>query len=167
MSTSMPFKDHQAKLEYDRRYRQEHREEYARYYRDWRRRNLDRLREYYKEHRERYLEHGRRYYEADKERKRVEQCERTRERRHVMIELLGRKCRHCGFSDLRALQIDHRNGNGSKLNKDLGIGSSSDPRFYRYVISHPEDFQLLCANCNWIKRYEEKEVNHYTFSRRG
>ena len=162
----MPFKNHQDKLDYDRRYRQEHKEECSRSQRQWRQNNRERVNVYYQENRERYRAHGRRYYDADKERKRAEQRERTRQRRATLLELLGGKCRHCGFSDIRALQVDHRDGNGAKRNRELGIGSSSDPAFYRYATSHLEEFQLLCANCNWIKRYELQEVNHYTLGRR-
>lgn len=28
----------------------------------------------------------------------------------------------------------------------------------RRIIEHPDDYQLLCANCNWIKRHENSEV---------
>ena len=75
-----------------------------------------------------------------------------------IINLLGNKCRHCGFADMRALQIDHVNGGGSKQHGKLGRTS-----FY-YLVRNElregqfDNFQLLCANCNWIKRAENKEV---------
>ena len=72
-------------------------------------------------------------------------------------EILGGICVRCGFSDSRALQIDHINGNGSKLRKK----TSSSYELYKDVIksvSNGENkYQLLCANCNWIKRFENKE----------
>jgi hypothetical protein len=77
--------------------------------------------------------------------------------RKEILKLLGRKCIRCGFSDLRALQIDHINGNGRKEVKSFPNSFT----FYKYVLkqiqSGSKDYQCLCANCNQIKRYENKE----------
>lgn len=74
-----------------------------------------------------------------------------------IFSLLGGKCKHCGFSDRRALQIDHVNGGGGQEIRTLGTG----PKYYNHVllsISMAENrYQLLCANCNWIKRFENNE----------
>jgi hypothetical protein len=77
--------------------------------------------------------------------------------RKKLIELLGGKCIRCGFSDIRALQIDHISGHGSKeLHKKGNITT------YRQYLASPglakSQLQVLCANCNWIKRAENKEV---------
>lgn len=73
------------------------------------------------------------------------------------LEKLGGKCVSCGFSDKRALQIDHINGGGSKERKEIGFNG----KFHIHVIREAElksgKYQLLCANCNWIKRVEERE----------
>ena len=71
--------------------------------------------------------------------------------RIAAIVLLGEKCSRCGFDDIRALQIDHINAGGSQEFKKLGQGG-----VYRKVLTSPEDYQCLCANCNWIKRSEER-----------
>lgn len=75
-----------------------------------------------------------------------------------IFELLGNKCIRCDFSDPRALQIDHINGGGQKERKRF----PSHKMFYMYVLRQlkagSKDYQLLCANCNWIKRYENKEA---------
>ena len=70
-------------------------------------------------------------------------------KRRETLEFLGNKCIKCGFSDWRALQIDHINGCGIKNRLD------------RYALlvdvkKHSEKYQLLCSNCNWIKKYESK-----------
>lgn len=67
---------------------------------------------------------------------------------------LGGVCQRCGFSDDRALQIDHVHGGGRKERS-----SSSAGMLYRRVIASVpgETYQLLCANCNWIKRHENQE----------
>lgn len=62
------------------------------------------------------------------------------------------ECKKCGFNDLRALQIDHINGGGNKDRKKFNVH-----QFNLFVMSNPELFQILCANCNNIKRNEKKE----------
>lgn len=65
---------------------------------------------------------------------------------------LGGKCVKCGIDDVRVLQIDHINGGGTRESKLRGNLFA-----YRRVINGDSDLQLLCANCNWIKRHERKE----------
>jgi hypothetical protein len=54
------------------------------------------------------------------------------------------------------LQIDHINGGGSQERKTRTRWE------WEIIINSFEKgenkYQLLCANCNWIKRYEQKEV---------
>ena len=68
------------------------------------------------------------------------------------------KCACCGFSDIRALQIDHINGGGMEHRRSIGI-KNGGITFYLWLIRNgfPEGFQVLCANCNWIKRSKNKE----------
>jgi hypothetical protein len=77
-------------------------------------------------------------------------------RRKLLISLLGGKCVRCGFSDARALQIDHRNGGGSRESKSLR-GAKISFQLKR-VLAGDNNYQLLCANCNWIKRFENGET---------
>lgn len=76
--------------------------------------------------------------------------------KNAIFELLGRKCVSCGFEDVRALQIDHINGGGHQEK------SSMTTSYYKYVLEQllkgSTKYQILCANCNWIKRAENKEV---------
>ena len=60
----------------------------------------------------------------------------------------------CDWTDERALQVDHIKGNGHKEWRTLGGRQG----VYRRALKHPEDYQLLCANHNWIKRVENNEV---------
>lgn len=62
------------------------------------------------------------------------------------------KCMKCGFSDIRALTLDHIEGQGNKHRKDVGY-------VYRWVVKNdfPEGFQILCMNCQFVKKYENKE----------
>ena len=77
--------------------------------------------------------------------------------RKQVEDLLGSLCCRCGFADRRALQIDHINGDGAEQRrKKCAQGSSR----LNQLLQDPqlkENYQLLCANCNWIKRVENKE----------
>jgi len=69
------------------------------------------------------------------------------------FDKMGGKCVRCGFTDYRALQVDHVNGGGWK--------EHSQNRHMYYYLQVMKDttgkYQLLCANCNWIKRWENGE----------
>lgn len=75
--------------------------------------------------------------------------------REQVLEQYGKKCGKCGFnSDLRILQLDHVNGGGVKEIRERGV------RWVRRrALENPEKYQLLCPNCNWIKRYDNNEGN--------
>jgi hypothetical protein len=75
-----------------------------------------------------------------------------------MIRKLGGKCCKCGFSDYRGLQVDHVEGGGSSRSVAVTSRSSFYNNFYDEVMSDDKGaFQLLCANCNMIKKYETGE----------
>lgn len=59
-------------------------------------------------------------------------------------------CRRCGFSDVRALAVDHINNDGAAHRKKIGN------QVYLWLLRNgfPEGFQTLCFNCNTIKEYE-------------
>jgi len=82
------------------------------------------------------------------------------------FSLFGGKCQWCGFDDIRALQIDHINGVPKGLRSTKGNPHRGGIKLYRAIINgtYPQsDFQLLCSNCNWIKRYENNETNHKNY----
>ena len=86
-----------------------------------------------------------------------------RKLRFIVLERLGGKCSnpHCDFSDWRALQIDHIKGGGCKE-----LRSKSQVKYLVMLRDMPieklkQNYQLLCANCNWIKRYENDEINQW------
>lgn len=73
----------------------------------------------------------------------------------AILELLGAKCKRCGFNDKRALQIDHINGGGTK--ERLQHGGSYNRKVLEKIMNGSDEYQILCANCNWIKRYMRNE----------
>jgi hypothetical protein len=81
--------------------------------------------------------------------------------RLAILARLGNKCIKCTFSDWRALQIDHKDGGAASDLRSIGCSSSSY-KFLLYLMTLSDEeltrrYQLLCANCNWIKRHENEE----------
>jgi len=128
---------------------------------------------YYKKNRDKILAKNRKWYKeatpeqkekinirgvkwAKKNRQKVNLYQKNvyKNKRLEVIKLLGGKCKKCGYKDWRALQVDHVNGGGVKELKKI-----SRPTYYSQILNSAETgkFQLLCANCNWIKKYENNE----------
>jgi hypothetical protein len=101
----------------------------------WRLRHPEHDKEYYKNHKDEYSDRARKLlwkYKTD------------------AFQQFGGKCRNCGNSDFRVLQINHKNGGGSKEGK-FGI------RMYMAIVKgtrNIKDIELLCANCNNVYEYE-------------
>ncbi|MGK2864909.1 MAG: hypothetical protein ACSLE0_23455 [Chitinophagaceae bacterium] len=69
-------------------------------------------------------------------------------------------CVKCGFSDERALCLDHVNGDGN-LHRSTGKylkGINLYKKLYKNNFKCDYDLQTLCSNCNTIKVIEEKEL---------
>lgn len=96
------------------------------------------------------------WYKLNGARKRAYNKSYNRSIRLKSIELLGGKCHRCGFSDWRALQFDHTNGGGNRDTKNMS--GMKNKVIHDRISSGEHPYQLLCANCNWIKRYEEDET---------
>ena len=83
-----------------------------------------------------------------------------REARLEVVRLLGGVCVKCGFDDTRALQIDHVNGGGGQERRKV-----SNQKMYTLILEEVKQgsskYQILCANCNWIKRHEKGEHGDY------
>ena len=58
---------------------------------------------------------------------------------------------------MRVLVIDHVEG-GGKQDRARFKGPNA---FYRHVMEHPAAYQLLCHNCNHLKRIERAEHAPY------
>ena len=77
----------------------------------------------------------------------------------AVFALFGSACCQCGFMDHRALQLDHING---ALIKDRRAPYRAGTSLYRAILrgdAEASALQLLCANCNWIKRDTHNECN--------
>lgn len=82
----------------------------------------------------------------------------TRVLRNKILDMLWRKCAACGTTDIRVLAIDHVNGGGRKERKRF----KSYYSYLKHVLDElsvgSKNYQLLCANCNQIKKHENYEV---------
>lgn len=65
-------------------------------------------------------------------------------------------CVKCGYSDIRALSIDHINGGGRQHFKEIKV------HIYGWLIKNnfPDGYQTLCMNDQWVKRSENEELAH-------
>lgn len=77
-----------------------------------------------------------------------------------VFDMYGRTCVRCAFGDVRALQLDHVKNDGYKHRIRRRSGrrvSNTQPSWYDAMKSYqPDKYQILCANCNWIKRHEHE-----------
>lgn len=64
-------------------------------------------------------------------------------------------CVLCGFDDIRALSIDHINGNGLEHRKQMHASN-----IYRWLVREgfPKGFRTLCMNCQWVTKTQNKFV---------
>lgn len=92
-----------------------------------------------------------------KEKRRLYRRDYERRIRQRLINLLGGKCKKCGFSDKRALQVDHINAGGSQERKQRNYVGNFHNHVRNSILNNENKYQLLCANCNWIKRFENNE----------
>jgi len=86
-------------------------------------------------------------------------------RKREIFQLLGNKCANpfnlphpdwC--NDPKILQIDHIRGNGYKKRKACGCNPYKIyNEILREIMIGSKDYQLLCPNCNWLKRIKNKE----------
>ena len=79
--------------------------------------------------------------------------------RNSILVLLGGQCARCGLNDSRVLQIDHVEGNGHAERQT--VRSAAGQAYAKRIFASPHKYQLLCANCNWIKRSERGEYAGY------
>lgn len=72
----------------------------------------------------------------------------------IAYGMLGGECVRCGFDDIRALQIDHVNDDGHEEKVPR------DAQYYKKVATNKGNrYQILCSNCNQIKRCEHRDEN--------
>jgi len=84
----------------------------------------------------------------------IRRMSREQRVRLILLEMYGGRCCRCGNDDYRVLQLDHINDDAPEDRKKYGLSKRT---IYLKIIRGEIDrkrYQLLCSNCNWIKRYE-------------
>ncbi len=75
-------------------------------------------------------------------------------KKEVLIYYSNRemRCAKCGFADIRALSLDHIGGGGCEHRRQI-------KNFYSWLRKngYPRGYQVLCMNCQFIKRAENNE----------
>lgn len=70
-------------------------------------------------------------------------------------------CNKCGYTDIRALCLDHVNSDGNLHRKKGGKkGINLYKELYKHDFITEYEFQVLCSNCNMIKFFENNESSH-------
>lgn len=116
------------------------------------RRHQTRQEKYRLAHPEVYAAASKRWRENHPDRARTSWRVQYQKLRKRVLDQYGCKCNRCGFSDWRALQIDHVHGGGTREHQAI-----RNAGIYRRALKLPKEYQVLCSNCNWIKRYENSE----------
>ena len=145
------------------------REEYLRKKREYYHNNKEHFKKYWREHRKESQVHKDKY-KAKLKREHPEEYKR-KEREHYLayskrlrdetFRHYGNdeiRCAHCGESRLACLSIDHIAGGGNKHRKERKSGGGIN--FYSWLKRQgfPKGYQVLCMNCQWVKRVTNNEV---------
>lgn len=91
----------------------------------------------------------RKYYEKNK----VWMKKFRRDLRKEVIEAYGSICACCGEYRWQFLTLDHPKGDGQK---DRAKHRNITGQIYGWAKKNgfPKIYQLLCMNCNWVRRYD-------------
>jgi hypothetical protein len=121
---------------------------------------------YYAANKQRYRNYDKAHLVERREQGRI----RERDRRAKVLEHLGNRCNNpacrwlnedgsLGCKDPRALQIDHVRGGGHQEMVELNCCNYR--LCQKVLLDTAGTYQLLCANCNWIKRHINGEHARY------
>ena len=125
----------------------------------------ERSREYYQKNREKVLNRVKLHYRENREsivdwhRKYADAGYRAGWYLKKKLNILSHysngiiKCAHCGFDDIRALSIDHIDGGGAPHRRMTG----NDIYGWLKRNGYPDGYQVLCMNCQLIKRQVNRE----------
>ena len=115
------------------------------YMKAWRAKHLGYTNQFYYKHREKHLEQRKAY--------------RQKIKTEVLTYYSGEEptCKMCNEKRLACLSIDHINGKGAEHRKQLGVSGLG---LYCWLIknNYPNGFQVLCMNCQFIKRANNHET---------
>lgn len=109
---------------------------------------------------------GRARFYANREAINAQNKVKRKKIRLLVLEYYGSKCACCQESIEQFLTIDHIKNNGADHRRKVGI--RGDNNIYKWLIKNnfPEDFQVLCYNCNCAKHHSGNgECPHLSIAR--
>lgn len=154
----MPYKDVNERKEHDRQYYHKHGERIRKRQRKYDKRKYYHLKENNPEEYQKLLA----YYRENNRR-------RARQIKREVIAHYSNGTMACAnpfgehkepYTNILALSIDHIHGNGNKFRTEK-TKSCYGNTYYWWLKKHgfPEGLQVLCMNCQWIKRHKNHEFN--------
>lgn len=139
------------------------------YFQKYKEKVYARIKRWRDSHKEEYLKKDREYKLKKSPEVKEREADRERMRRLVLRYAVlsyyskGDKpvCARCPTSDIRVLAIDHIYNDGAKERRMLGKGNkrgSPSMVIYKWIIENnfPPRYQILCHNCNFLKRLENE-----------
>lgn len=126
--------------------------------------NHDRIngynREYYEKNRDKIRKQKRETMRRLRAKNPEHYRKQTREAKNILreklFELYGNECAICGFTDKRALTLDHINNNGNEERRRIGERGVWRRARDNYL---PEEYRILCMNCQFIERHKNDNEN--------
>jgi hypothetical protein len=138
---------------------------------EWQKNHPEKVKAYKKKWRDNHKaenrEKAQKYYIENRERIYSLNARRRKEIRNEIFEILGNQCSNpnCPIPkekmDRNALQIDHVKGNGVREVKNLNNYSRYLLHVREEIKKDSKKYQLLCAYCNWLKRYSNSEMRKH------
>ena len=133
---------------------------------DWVKNNPEKARQRYKKWYEENKDHARkmkrermREYRAANPEKYKEQSRKAKAKlKQKVFDMYGDICALCGFTDKRALTLDHIQNNGAAERKKIGERGV----YYRAIEEYrPLEYRIICMNCQFISRVEFNNQNQW------
>ena len=131
-----------------KKYNSENREKLLEYYRKYHKLHQEKEKAYRDSHKEETKIRRKKYYEEHKEESKEKNRQYNIKLRYTVLEHYGCRCVSCGETEPMYLCADHINNDGNE-HRQIFKGN-----MYKWIIdnNYPDDFQILCRNCNWGKR---------------
>lgn len=80
--------------------------------------------------------------------------------RNMAFDVYGSHCKCCGLDDSTILTIDHVNGGGLDHRRRSNLSTSSEVYRWLKFNNYPNDFQILCWNCNCGRQFNNGICPH-------
>lgn len=180
------YKDLERAKEYQKEYRQNHKDKKKEYYqnnkdkfsikaKEYYQKNKEKIKiqrkEYYQNNKGKICKQDKIYYQKNKDRiKEYQQKNKDRIKEYKLENKLqvfnhysnyDIKCNCCGERQMEFLSIDHINNDGAKHVRYEGAKYKlSGGNLVNWLIQNnfPSGFQILCMNCNWAKGLDSEHL---------